>query len=81
MLRLKQSAAMMVATLWLSTTVMGYPYWGYDNTNNNVQLPSNVSELFADVYNNNSVSLFLKARQPLYANRTIREVSSLLQKL
>jgi hypothetical protein len=75
MLTLKQSAVMMVATLWLSTTVLGYPYWD-DDEDNDVHLPANVSELFADVYNNNSVSRFLKAREPLYANRTIRQVST-----
>lgn len=41
-----------------------------------IHFPTSVEELFADVYNNNSISLFLKSRESRYENRTIKEVNA-----
>jgi len=45
------------------------------NSDEVVHLPTSVEELFADVYNNNSVSLYLKAREQRYQNRTVKEIA------
>jgi hypothetical protein len=73
MLALKQAVVFLAAILLVSSAVIGAPS---DDNGNNVQLPTSVAELFADVNNNSTASLILKAREPLYANRTITEVST-----
>jgi hypothetical protein len=77
MLTLKQAVVFMTAMLWvLSAVIRAAPG---DNCNNVQQLPTSVDELFADVNNNSTASLILKAREPQYANRTITEVSTSLE--
>ena len=74
MLTLQRSAVTLVTVLCLSTCVIGASF-NSEYNGNDIQLPTSVGELFADVYNNNSVSLQLKAREPLFVNKTIKEVS------
>ena len=79
---LTMSAVLLTAILFSTSLVDGLSVRRDSGSEDDgaIRLPTNLDELFADVYNNNSVSLQLKAREPRFKNRTITEVRLLVHR-
>ena len=64
---LKMLAAILAAVLMLSHSAIGASVAG-GSSEDNIALPTTPAALFSDVYNNNSITVELLARQPQFTS-------------